>query len=362
MADTLHTSTNTSTGNGNSSNGNTAEPTQQTEHVENSSQSDSSKYIRNDWTADEILVLLEAPLMDLVYQAQTVHRAHQQDNAVQLASLMSIKTGACPEDCKYCPQSAHFSNSTGLQREKLLEVAPVLEAAQIAKNEGSTRFCMGAAWRQVRDGEEFDRVIEMVKGVKNMGMEACVTLGMLNEDQAARLKEAGLNAYNHNLDTSPEYYSEIITSRTYDDRLDTLQHVRDAGIGLCTGGIIGMGESLRDRARMLEVLSTMTPHPESVPINALVPVKGTPLEHLEPVTSLELVRMIAAARITMPKARVRLSAGRSNLNREAQLLCIMAGANSIFYGEKLLTTGNNDAIEDRALLKEAGLDMLAPEV
>jgi len=320
-----------------------------------------SSDIRYDWSTDEILELLEMPLMELVYRAQTVHRAYQKDNAVQLASLMSIKTGACPEDCKYCPQSAHYSNSTGLQREKLLEVEPVLKAAQIAKDEGSTRFCMGAAWRQVRDGEEFDRVLDMVRGVKNMGMEACVTLGMLNPDQAARLKEAGLNAYNHNLDTSPEFYSEIITTRTYEDRLDTLQNVRDAGIGLCTGGIIGMGETMRDRARMIEVLSSITPHPESVPINALVPVEGTPMEKLEEVSSIELVRMIAAARITMPKARVRLSAGRSSLNREAQLLCIMAGANSIFYGEKLLTTGNNDAIEDRELLKEAGLDMLAPE-
>ena len=318
--------------------------------------------IRYDWSTDEILELLQLPLMELVYRAQTVHRAHQTDNAVQLASLMSIKTGACPEDCKYCPQSAHYSNSTGLQREKLLEVAPVLAAAQIAKDEGSTRFCMGAAWRQVRDGEEFDRVIEMVRGVRKLGMEACVTLGMLNEEQAARLKEAGLNSYNHNLDTSREFYSEIITTRNYDDRLNTLKNVRGAGIGLCTGGIIGMGESLRDRAGMLEELSKLTPHPESVPINALVPVKGTPMEDLEPVTSIELVRMIATARITMPKARVRLSAGRSELNREAQLLCIMAGANSIFYGEKLLTTGNNDAIEDRALLKEAGLDMLAPEI
>jgi len=337
-----------------------ADTMHQTRH-DTTTDNEVSEAIRHDWSTDEILELLEAPLMELVYRAQTVHRAHQTDNAVQLASLMSIKTGACPEDCSYCPQSAHYSNSTGLQREKLLEVEPVLKAAQIAKDEGSTRFCMGAAWRQVRDGEEFDRVIDMVKGVKNMGMEACVTLGMLNEAQAARLKDAGLNSYNHNLDTSPEFYDKIITTRTYQDRLDTLGHVRKAGIGLCTGGIIGMGESLRDRAAMLEVLAGLSPHPESVPINALVPVDGTPLGSLKSVSSIELIRMIAAARITMPKARVRLSAGRSNLNREAQLLCIMAGANSIFYGEKLLTTGNNDAIEDRALLEEAGLDMLAPD-
>lgn len=333
----------------------------QGEHANPTHNADTSA-IRHDWTTDEILELLEAPLMELLYQAQSVHRAHQQDNAVQLASLMSIKTGACPEDCKYCPQSAHYAKETGLEREKLLDVQSVLDAAQLAKGEGATRFCMGAAWRQVRDGEEFDRVLDMVRGVKGMGMEACVTLGMLNEDQARRLKEAGLNAYNHNLDTSPEFYNEIITTRTYEDRLETLQNVRDAGIGLCTGGIIGMGESLRDRARMLEVLASLTPHPESVPINALVPVEGTPLGSQKRVSSLELVRMVAAARITMPKARVRLSAGRDNLNREAQLLCIMAGANSIFYGEKLLTTGNNDAVADRALLKEAGLDMLEPDV
>jgi len=320
-----------------------------------------SASIRFDWSTDEILSLLNAPLMELVYQAQTVHRAFQPDNSVQLASLMSIKTGACPEDCKYCPQSAHYAKSTGLEREKLLDVDDVLKSARIAKNEGATRFCMGAAWREVRDGAEFDSVIDMVRGVRAMGMEACVTLGMLNENQAARLKQAGLSAYNHNLDTSPEFYGEIITTRTYNDRLETLQNVRRAGIGLCTGGIIGMGESLTDRARMLEILASLTPHPESVPINALVPVKGTPLENSKPVTSIELVRMIATARIIMPKARIRLSAGRSELNREAQLLCMMAGANSIFYGEKLLTTGNNDAADDRELLREAGLDMLAPE-
>ncbi len=316
--------------------------------------------IRHDWTTAEIRALLEAPLMDLLYRAQTVHRAHHQDNAVQLASLMSIKTGACPEDCKYCPQSAHYTKSTGLERESLIDLDDVMAAARTAREEGATRFCMGAAWRQIRDGEEFDRVLDMVRGVRKLGLEACVTLGMLNENQAARLKEAGLNAYNHNLDTSPEFYGEIITTRKFEDRLETLDHVRKAGIGLCTGGIIGMGESVTDRARMLEVLAGLDPHPESVPINALVPVEGTPLENKTPVSSLELARMIAAARITMPKARVRLSAGRSELNREAQLLCIMAGANSIFYGEKLLTTGNNDAAEDRRLLREAGLEMLEP--
>lgn len=310
---------------------------------------------RHDWTPEEVEGIHDLPLMELLYRAQGVHRAHHEDNTVQLASLLSIKTGACPEDCKYCPQSAHYAKQTGLKKEPLMSVPAVLEKAAIAKQAGASRFCMGAAWRQVRDGEEFDSVLDMVRGVKAMGMEACVTLGMLNQSQADRLAAAGLTAYNHNLDTSPEYYEEIITTRTYQDRLDTLECVRRAGITICSGGIIGMGETVRDRARMLQILATLTPHPESVPINALVAVPGTPLENAKSVEPLELVRMIATARIIMPGARVRLSAGRHALNREAQILCLMAGANSIFYGEKLLTTANNDTDADIALIREAGL-------
>ena len=310
---------------------------------------------RHDWSVDEIEALLNAPLMQLLYQAQGVHRAHHADNEVQLASLLSIKTGSCPEDCKYCPQSAHYSKHTGLEKEALLDTDDVLAKAKIARDAGASRFCMGAAWRQVKDGPQFDQVLDMVRGVRALGMEACVTLGMLSQEQADRLAEAGLNAYNHNLDTSPEFYGDIITTRNFQDRLDTLQRVRSSGVTLCSGGIIGMGESIRDRASMLQVLASLSPHPESVPVNTLVPVPGTPLEDQPPVEPLELVRMIAAARITMPGSRVRLSAGRANLSKEAQILCFLAGANSIFYGEKLLTTANNDAAEDMAMLQEAGL-------
>lgn len=311
--------------------------------------------MRTDWTTEEVLAIHDKPLMELLYEAQGVHRQYHEDNTVQLASLLSIKTGACPEDCKYCPQSAHHAKKTGLQKEPLMAVDAVLEKAKMAKEAGASRFCMGAAWRKIRDGQEFDNVIEMVKGVRAMGMEACVTLGMLNQEQADRLAEAGLNAYNHNLDTSPEYYEEIITTRTYEDRLETLDCVRKAGITICSGGIIGMGESTWDRARMLQILANLNPQPESVPINALVAVEGTPLQNVKRVDPIELVRMIATARIIMPKSRVRLSAGREHLNREAQLLCLMAGANSIFYGEKLLTTANNDTEEDKALIEQAGL-------
>jgi len=244
--------------------------------------------IRHDWTTNEVLEILEAPLMELLYRAQGVHREHHEDNTVQLASLLSIKTGACPEDCKYCPQSAHFAKKTGLKKEPLMDVDSVLEKAQIAKDAGASRFCMGAAWKQVRDGEEFEKVIDMVKGVKGMGMEACVTLGMLTQEQADRLAEAGLTAYNHNLDTSPEFYKEIISTRTYQDRLDTLECVRKSGVTVCSGGIIGMGETMTDRARMLEILANLETHPESVPINALVPVKGTPMGDRDPVDPLEL--------------------------------------------------------------------------
>lgn len=317
----------------------------------------SSEGLRYDWSVKEIEALLNTPLLDLVYQAQTVHR-HFQDNTVQLASLLSIKTGGCPEDCGYCPQSAHHAKATGVAKEPLMAVGDVLAKARIAHEAGASRFCMGAAWREVRDGAEFDNVVEMVRGVCEMGMEACVTLGMLQPHQAKRLAEAGLTAYNHNLDTSPEFYSEIITTRTYEDRLETLAHVRDAGITVCCGGIIGLGEKTCDRASMLQVLATMTPHPESVPINALVAVKGTPLEKQKPIDPFDLVRMCAVARILMPNARVRLSAGRAELSPEAQALCFMAGANSIFYGEKLLTTANNDAADDRAMIKALGLRIM----
>jgi biotin synthase len=313
--------------------------------------------IRHDWTAAEIKILLEMPLLDLVWRAQGLHRRHQ-DDSVQLASLLSIKTGGCPEDCAYCPQSAHYAKETGVAKEALMDVGDVLAKARIAREAGASRFCMGAAWREVRDGEEFDNVIEMVKGVKALGMEACVTLGMLKEHQAQRLAEAGLTAYNHNLDTSPEFYNEIISTRDYSDRLATLAHVRKAGVTVCCGGIIGMGEGTQDRAGMLQTLATMNPHPESVPINALVAVKGTPLADQPPVDPLDLVRMVAVARITMPQARVRLSAGRAELSREAQTLCLLAGANSIFYGEKLLTTANNDAAADRAMIEALGLKIV----
>jgi biotin synthase len=315
--------------------------------------------IRHDWSCVEVLVLLELPLLDLVDRAREVHRRYHADGEVQLASLLSIKTGACPEDCKYCPQSAHYAKSTGVRRETLLDLDDVLAKARLAKEAGATRFCMGAAWREVKDGPAFDSVIEMVRGVRALNMEACVTLGMLTAAQARRLAEAGLTAYNHNLDTSPEFYREIITTRTYQDRLDTLAYVRQAGIQVCCGGIIGMGESIEDRARLLETLANLDPHPESVPINALVAVPGTPLEDRPPIDPLDLVRMVAAARILMPASHVRLSAGRRALSREAQILCFLAGANSIFYGDKLLTTANNDTADDLALIEEAGVRVKA---
>lgn len=309
--------------------------------------------LRHDWRREELRGIHDLPLMDLLFQAQTVHRRFHEANRVQLCTLLSIKTGACPEDCAYCPQSAH--HDVELDAEALLDVEAVLDAAGKAQNNGSTRFCMGAAWREVRDGRQFDQVLDMVKGVRDLGMEACCTLGMLNEEQARRLAEAGLTAYNHNLDTSPEYYDKIITTRTYDDRLRTIGHVRNAGITVCSGGIIGMGESIDDRLEMLRMLAKHDPHPESVPVNALVPVQGTPLGAAPLVSPLELVRMIATARIAMPGSTVRLSAGRTNLSVEAQALCFMAGANSIFTGEKLLTTPNPGEDEDRLLLERLGL-------
>lgn len=314
--------------------------------------------IRHDWSLSEVRTLHDMPLFQLVDRARAVHVAHHADNSVQLCTLLSVKTGGCPEDCAYCPQSSHYK--TPVKGEAMLKVDEVLAAARRAKDHGATRFCMGAAWREVKDGSAFDRVLEMVRGVKSLGLEACVTLGMLNADQAARLKEAGLDAYNHNLDTSREHYKSIISTRQFDQRLATLRAVRDAGITVCSGGIIGMGESVDDRCRMLLELASLEPQPESVPINALVRVEGTPLAELPPIDPLELVRMVAVARIMMPRSRVRLSAGRSELGREAQLLCLYAGANSIFYGDRLLTTPNPDTSEDEELVRAAGLTVQPP--
>lgn len=316
-------------------------------------QSNSHPDIRYDWQVDEIEAVYNTSVLELVSKAHQIHTRHFDIADIQKASLLSIKTGACPEDCAYCPQSAHHKD-VKLEREKLMDVTGVLQEAKEAKDAGADRFCMGAAWREVRDGAQFDAVVDMVKGVREMGMEACVTLGMLKPHQAQRLADAGLTAYNHNLDTSPENYHNIITTRTFEDRIDTLNTVRDAGIELCTGGIIGMGESIRDRASMLHVLATMTPHPESVPINTLEAIPGTPLQNQRPVDPMDLVRMVATARITMPTTRVRLSAGRRSLTKEAQILCFMAGANSIFYGEKLLTAQNADGASDTELLDMVG--------
>jgi biotin synthase len=301
--------------------------------------------IRHDWTVAEARALHDLPLFELVDRARAVHQAHHPDGQVQLCTLLSVKTGGCPEDCAYCPQSSHHDTAVGAER--MLQVDEVLAAARRAREAGSTRFCMGAAWREVKEGPAFDRVVDMVRGVKELGLEACCTLGMLTEDQARRLKEAGLDAYNHNLDTSRENYKSIISTRTYQDRLVTLRNVRSAGITVCSGGIIGMGESIDDRVGMLVELARLDPHPESVPINALVP--GT-----------ELLRMVATARLMMPASRVRLSAGRTELSEEAQLFCLYAGANSIFYGDRLLTTPNPDKNDDRSMLERAGLAPTPP--
>jgi biotin synthase len=309
--------------------------------------------LRHDWTTAEIQALLELPLMELLWRAQAVHRAANPGYRVQLASLLSVKTGGCEEDCAYCPQSMH--NSSDVTGRPELEVEPVLARARAAKQAGAHRFCMGWAWRDIRDGAPFEAMLQMVRGVRELGLEACVTAGMLTDSQAARLAEAGLTSYNHNLDTSPEHYDQIITTRTYQERLETLARVRQAGISMCCGGIIGMGESTTDRASLLQVLASMEPHPESVPINALVAVEGTPLEELPAVDPLELVRMVAVARILMPRSRVRLSAGRETMSREGQVLCLLAGADSIFYGDTLLTTGNPDVAADRELLAAAGV-------
>jgi biotin synthase len=312
---------------------------------------------RPTWTVENVRAIHDLPLPDLIHRAQEVHRRHHDADAVQLCTLLSIKTGGCPEDCGYCPQSAH--HKTGVKAEALMPVEDVLAAARRAKAGGASRFCMGAAWRDARSGEQFERVLAMVRGVRELGLEACVTLGMLNDEQAQRLADAGLTAYNHNLDTSREFYGSIISTRTYDDRLQTLARVSRAGIQVCCGGILGMGESIDDRCRMLATLASLEPQPESVPINALAPVAGTPLADRPPLDPFELVRMCAATRIVMPHVRVRLSAGRTALSKEAQLLCFLAGANSIFFGDKLLTTKNPERDEDLAMLESAGLRPLS---
>lgn len=309
--------------------------------------------IRNNWTLAEIKDVYNTPLLELIYRAATLHRTYNDTAEVQVCTLLSIKTGGCSEDCAYCPQAARYS--TGVEVQALMQKEEVLGYAQKAKEAGSTRFCMGAAWREVRDNRDFDRVLDMVKGVNEMGMEVCCTLGMLTEYQAQRLADAGLYAYNHNLDTSKEHYGDIITTRTYDDRLQTLDNVRKAGVTVCCGGIIGLGETHEDRIKMLHTLVTMPEHPESVPINALVPVAGTPLENNTKVDIWDMVRMIATARILMPKTMVRLSAGRNDMSVAEQSLCFMAGANSIFAGEKLLTTANPGFEADNAMFQLLGL-------
>lgn len=305
--------------------------------------------IRRDWTKEEIREIYNSPFLDLVYRAAGAHRAHHDPQEVQVCTLLSVKTGGCPEDCAYCPQAARYHTDVKVQ--KLMEVDEVLTAASNAKSNGSTRFCMGAAWREVRDNRDFDKVLQMVQGVSAMNMEVCCTLGMLTDEQAAKLKEAGLYAYNHNLDTSEEHYDEIISTRTYDDRLDTIDNARNNKLKVCSGGIIGLGETDEDRVGMIHTLSTMVEHPESVPVNGLVPVEGTPLEDQPLVPIWDMVRMIATARITMPKAMVRLSAGRERMSQSDQALCFMAGANSIFAGDKLLTTPNPDVNEDKELFQ-----------
>ncbi|GAA4425552.1 biotin synthase BioB [Pontibacter saemangeumensis] len=309
--------------------------------------------IRTDWDLEEIKAIYYKPVLELIVEAANVHKQYQATGEVQVCTLLSVKTGGCPEDCAYCPQAARYH--TEVEVHKLLSQEQVLASARRAKEGGSTRFCMGAAWREVRDNRDFDKVLDMVQGVNELGLEVCCTLGMVNEYQAERLKEAGLYAYNHNLDTSEENYSNIITTRTYGDRLDTLDNVRKAGISVCSGGIIGLGETDEDRIGMLYTLSTLEQHPESVPVNALVPVKGTPLENQPRVSVWEMVRMIATARILMPKTMVRLSAGREQMDVTEQALCFLAGANSIFTGEKLLTTPNPDFDQDKAMFALLGL-------
>ena len=318
----------------------------------------SENALRFDWTKAEVQSVYRTPLPDLLFRAQTIHRQFHPPDRVQTCQLISIKTGGCPEDCAYCPQSAHYD--ADVERQGLLDPDHVISVARDAASRGVTRFCMGAAWREAPNGREFDKVLEMVRGVSALGMEVCCTLGMLTESQAARLKDAGLTAYNHNLDTSPEFYGSIVTTRVYDERLRTLATVRKAGITVCCGGILGMGEKDTDRVGLLHQLATLQPHPESVPINMLVRVEGTPLAHVPALDPLEMVRAIATARILMPASRVRLAAGRKQLSPEAVTLCFLAGANSIFVGEKLLTTPNPGADEDELLLQSLGMKPLEP--
>lgn len=309
---------------------------------------------KHNWTQEEILEIYNRPMMELLYEAATIHREYHDPNTVQVSTLLSIKTGGCPEDCGYCPQAARYH--ADIEGNDLMTVAQVKAQALRAKSSGSSRVCMGAAWRNVKDGPEFDRVLEMVRTINKLDMEVCCTLGMLTENQARRLAEAGLYAYNHNLDTSEDYYKDVISTRAFKDRLDTIDNVRKSNVTVCSGGIIGMGESLRDRAGMLVALSTLNPQPESVPINALVAVEGTPMENMEPVPIWDMVRMVATTRIVMPKTQVRLSAGRTGMSREGQALCFFAGANSIFAGDKLLTTPNPDVGEDMEMFKLLGLN------
>ncbi len=309
--------------------------------------------IKHDWTKEEILSIYKQPLMELLYKASTVHREHHDPNIVQVSTLISIKTGGCSEDCGYCPQAARYQ--TKIEGNDLMTVPQVKAQALRAKESGSSRVCMGAAWRNVKDGGEFDQVLEMVRTINKLDMEVCCTLGMITENQAKRLAEAGLYAYNHNLDTSEDYYEDVISTRAYQDRLDTIDNVRKSNVTVCSGGIIGMGEKIEDRAGMLVALSTLDPQPESVPINALVPVEGTPMEDIKKVSIWEMVRMVATTRIIMPETQVRLSAGRTDMSREGQALCFFAGANSIFAGDKLLTTPNPDVNEDMKMFEELGL-------
>lgn len=314
--------------------------------------------LRNDWTRDEIQALYDQPFLDLVFKAQSVHREHFQPNTIQVSTLLSIKTGKCPEDCKYCSQSAHYDSK--LEAEKRIAVDKVIREAQTAKDSGSSRFCMGAAWRNPHE-RDMPYVLEMVREVKALGLETCMTLGMLNQSQAERLKDAGLDYYNHNLDTSREYYSHIISTRTFDDRLDTLDHVRQAGMKVCSGGIVGLGESRNDRIGLLQELATMPVHPESVPINMLVPIEGTPLAEVEKLDVTEWIRTIAVARIIMPHSYIRLSAGRESLSDSDQALAFMAGANSLFSGDKLLTTPNTGEGKDQILFAKLGLTTEKPK-
>lgn len=316
--------------------------------------------IRNNWTREEVMAIYNQPMMELLYQAASIHREHHDPNQVQVSTLLSIKTGGCPEDCGYCPQAARYH--TDIEGNDLMTVKHVKAQALRAKASGSSRVCMGAAWRNVKDGPEFDQVLEMVRTINKLDMEVCCTLGMITENQANRLAEAGLYAYNHNLDTSEDYYTDVISTRAYQDRLDTIDNVRKTNVTVCSGGIIGMGENVEDRAGMLVALATLSPQPESVPINALVAVEGTPMEEMEPVSIWEMIRMVATTRIVMPKTQVRLSAGRTEMSQEGQAMCFFAGANSIFAGDKLLTTPNPDVNEDMKLFELLGLQPQKPFV